>query len=236
MQGAASPSSHTATMQRHQKPTNLTINSKSAIEAAQTSTGPNSSPIHLEGVDLSSFGGEFGGGALTSLPPLPSSPPTSPGHRRAASKNILNSFKSRSNEQSKGGLRQVKDESDANRPGSSSMAKIYQLKKSPGSTPELSLLGSAEKVDRPTEDGESYCELAYHDDGARGRSASRSRHRCENRSSHGLICHLLVALKLHLTTTTRHDHRDHNSLCSVWLPHRRCWILSLSLSTVWPAR
>ncbi|KAK3064190.1 hypothetical protein LTR53_018586, partial [Teratosphaeriaceae sp. CCFEE 6253] len=86
-------------MQRHQKPSNLTINSKSAAEAAQTSNGPASSPIHLEGVDLSSFGGDFGGNVLTTLPPLPSSPPTSPGHRRGQSKNILSSFKSRPQEQ-----------------------------------------------------------------------------------------------------------------------------------------
>ncbi|KAK3109234.1 hypothetical protein LTR53_017733, partial [Teratosphaeriaceae sp. CCFEE 6253] len=57
--------------------------------------------------------------------------------------------------QQKGGIRQVMEESDANRPGSSSMAKIYQLKKNPGSTPELSLLGSAEKVDSMPAEGES---------------------------------------------------------------------------------
>ncbi|KAK1074896.1 hypothetical protein LTR74_000740 [Friedmanniomyces endolithicus] len=135
-------------MQRHPKPTNLTINSKSAVEAAQGTSGPASSPMHLEGVDLSSFGGEFGGNTLTSIPPMPSSPPTSPGHRRGQSKNILGTFKSRSQEhaqQKSQQTRHVKDENDAHRPGSS-MAKIYQLKKNPGSTPELSLVGSAENV------------------------------------------------------------------------------------------
>ncbi|KAK5715605.1 hypothetical protein LTR15_010251 [Elasticomyces elasticus] len=141
-------------MHRHQKPTNLTINSQSAIETAQSSSGPNSSPIHLEGVDLSSFGGELGGSALTSLPPLPSSPPTSPGHRRGQSKGILSTFKSRSHEQSqsKGQIRHVKEENDAQKSGSSSMAKVYQLKKGPGSTPELSLLGSAENVGKTPRD------------------------------------------------------------------------------------
>ncbi|TKA48747.1 hypothetical protein B0A54_00883 [Friedmanniomyces endolithicus] len=142
-------------MQRHPKPTNLTINSKSAVEAAQGTSGPASSPMHLEGVDLSSFGGEFGGNTLTSIPPMPSSPPTSPGHRRGQSKNILGTFKSRSQEhaqQKSQQPRHVKDENDAHRPGSS-MAKIYQLKKNPGSTPELSLVGSAENVGKmPVDD------------------------------------------------------------------------------------
>ncbi|KAK0275596.1 hypothetical protein LTR35_010866 [Friedmanniomyces endolithicus] len=144
-------------MQRHPKPTNLTINSKSAVEAAQGTSGPASSPMHLEGVDLSSFGGEFGGNTLTSTPPMPSSPPTSPGHRRGQSKNILGTFKSRSQEhaqQKSQQPRHVKDENDAHRPGSS-MAKIYQLKKNPGSTPELSLVGSAENVGKMPVDGES---------------------------------------------------------------------------------
>ncbi|KAK0258524.1 hypothetical protein LTS09_006783 [Friedmanniomyces endolithicus] len=141
-------------MQRHPKPTNLTINSKSAAEAAQATSGPASSPMHLEGVDLSSFGGEFGGNTLTSTPPMPSSPPTSPGHRRGQSKTILGTFKSRSQEyaqQKTQQLRHVKDENDAHRPGSS-MAKIYQLKKNPGSTPELSLVGSAENVGKMSVD------------------------------------------------------------------------------------
>ncbi|KAK0355233.1 hypothetical protein LTR57_012081 [Friedmanniomyces endolithicus] len=135
-------------MQRHPKPTNLTINSESAVEAAQGTSGPASSPMHLEGVDLSSFGGEFGGNTLTSIPPMPSSPPSSPGHRRGQSKNILGTFKSRSQEHAQQKAQQprhMKDENDAHRPGSS-MAKIYQLKKNPGSTPELSLVGSAENV------------------------------------------------------------------------------------------
>ena len=147
----------TAVMQRHPKPTNLTINSESAVEAAQGTSGPASSPMHLEGVDLSSFGGEFGGNTLTSIPPMPSSPPSSPGHRRGQSKNILGTFKSRSQEHAQQKAQQprhMKDENDAHRPGSS-MAKIYQLKKNPGSTPELSLVGSAENVGKMPVDGES---------------------------------------------------------------------------------
>lgn len=143
MQGAISVSSYTTVMPRHLKPTDLTI----ATETAQASSGPNSSPIN---VDLSSFGGEFGGN-LASLPPLPSSPPTSPRHHRDPSKNLLSNFKNRispgqEQQQQRGQIRQVKEEDDAYGPGSSSMSKIYHLRKNPGSTPELSLVGSAENV------------------------------------------------------------------------------------------
>ncbi|KAK4546030.1 hypothetical protein LTR36_002167 [Oleoguttula mirabilis] len=132
-------------MPRSPRPTDLTINLKSASETAQTSSGPNTSPIN---VDLSSFGGDFTG-TLTSLPPLPSSPPTSPRHQRDPSKNFLSNFKNRTvpeHEQQQSQIRQVKEDDEAYRPGSSSMSKIYHLRKNPGSTPELSLVGSAESV------------------------------------------------------------------------------------------
>ncbi|KAK5122442.1 hypothetical protein LTR85_004026 [Meristemomyces frigidus] len=137
-------------MPRSPKPTDLTINLKSATETARNSLGPNSSPI---GVDLSSFGGDFTG-TLTSLPPLPSSPPTSPRHQRDPSKNFLSNFKNRivpEHEQQQGQIRQVHDDDEAYRPGSSSMSKIYHLRKNPGSTPELSLVGSAENVGKSGE-------------------------------------------------------------------------------------
>ena len=151
-------------MPRTTKPAELTINPTSATENGGQS-GPNTgSPI---GVDLSSFGGDFQhAGAnpvtLTSLPPLPSSPPTSPSrrnHQRDPSKNFLSGFRSRggqtttttTEQQRSGGIRQVKQEDEeAFRPGSGgtggAMSKIYHLRKNPGSTPELSLVGSAENL------------------------------------------------------------------------------------------
>lgn len=157
-------------MPRSPRPDNLTINLKSATEAQQSSTGPHSSPIN---VDLLSFGGEFGDfGAssavtpqpqITSLPPLPASPPASPRFNREPSKNLLSNFKNKTQPQREqlrsGGIRQVKDEEEAYRPGSSSMSKIYHLRKNPGSTPELSLVGSAESVGKAAGDGESIVPL-----------------------------------------------------------------------------
>jgi hypothetical protein len=138
---------------RQQRPTDLTINLKSAAEAAQISNGPNSSPINLEGVDLSSFGGDIGGAtALTSLPPLPSSPPSSPRHNREPSKNFLRNIANRSQpdkEQARGQIRQVQDERDVHSRGSNgsnSMAHVYKLRKNVGSSPELTVVGSTESV------------------------------------------------------------------------------------------
>lgn len=152
MQGAPSVSPYTRTMPRSPKPSELTINLKSASETAQDSQGPNTSPIN---VDLSSFGGDFTS-PLTSLPPLPSSPPTSPRHQRDPSKNFLSNFKNRivpEPEQQQSQVRQVRNEHEAYPPGSSSMSKIYHLRKNPGSTPELSLVGSAENLSK-SGDGE----------------------------------------------------------------------------------
>jgi len=142
-------------MPRQPKPTDLTINLKSANESAHTSSGPNSSPIN---VDLSSFGGDIGGGGqITSLPPLPASPPTSPRHYRDPSKGFLGNFKTRMTpdqvQHMRSQKRQVKEEDDTYGPNSSSMSKIYHLRKNPGSTPELSLVGGAENVGKPGGDG-----------------------------------------------------------------------------------
>jgi hypothetical protein len=51
-------------------------------------------------------------------------------------------------------IRQAKDD-DELRPNSSSMQKIYHLRKNPGSTPELSLVGSKENVRKGSSEGTS---------------------------------------------------------------------------------
>ena len=148
-------------MPRHTNPKDLTIN-LTAVEAQNaTPERPISSPIALEGIDLSSIEGGVG---LTSLPALPSSPPTSPGRPKEPSKNILSSFRpgkprDRSRDRTlkeqqdpHSQARQVRED-DEYRPGSSSMSKIYHLRKAPGSTPELSLVGSAENVAKSNNEG-----------------------------------------------------------------------------------
>lgn len=146
------------------RPANLTINSKTDLLAnrSEDTPPPQSSPMNLEGIDLSSFGGDFST-PLISLPPLPQSPSTSPRINRDTSKTFLTNFKSRlTSEQDQRAeppqRRQVKDD-DEYRPGSSSVSKIYHLRKNPGSTPELSLVGSAESDRKHSDDGES-CEYS----------------------------------------------------------------------------
>lgn len=145
------------------KPKDLTINLKTdpsqPIEPA-----PNSSPITFEGIDLSSMDGGFGGqeGGYTSLPPLPASPNSSPGHSRNQSGNLLNNYQSNKSkstsrthtpqdEQRGMEIRRVPrergDQEDEGMPTSSSMSKIYHLRQN-GSTPQLSFLGSKEDVGR----------------------------------------------------------------------------------------
>ena len=139
-----------------QKPSNLKTDIPKAKNGDELP--PKSSPIALEGIDLSSFAGDVSTN-LTSLPPLPSSPPHSPPrHNRDTSRKLLVNLKSRTGSEpqprERSQMRQAKDD-DEYRPGSSSMSKIYHLRKNPGSTPELSLVGSAENVRRQSEDGES---------------------------------------------------------------------------------
>ena len=161
MQRLIASASHTQTMPRQSKskPAGLTINAKP--EPAKTKDGdspdPKSSPMNLSGIDLSSFGGDIGP-EFANLPPLPQSPlmppPPSPGHKRDPSKPFATNFKTREQEsRDRGKVRQVKDDNDY-RPGSSSMSKIYHLRKDPGSTPELSLVGSAENVSKQASEGE----------------------------------------------------------------------------------
>jgi len=157
MQGTDSAPAHNSGMSPKPRTTELTLNVHSV--PSNDGEGPNSSPI---AVDLSSFGGDFPGAQLTSLPPLHStpspysSPPASPRHTRDASKNFLSNFKNRiSPEQEREQGRHAKEaEDDAYQPGTSSMSKIYHLKKNPGSTPELSLVGSAENVGKIAGEGE----------------------------------------------------------------------------------
>ena len=167
----ASTSPHPAAMPRQSKskPAGLTINPKPDLERRKDKDGdspdPKSSPMNLQGIDLSSFGGDVGPDYAT-LPPLPQSPPLmpppSPRTRSDPSRSVVTNFKTRippeSEQKERGQVRQVKDD-DEYRPGSSSMSKIYHLRKNPGSTPELSLVGSAENVSKQSVEGESKISL-----------------------------------------------------------------------------
>lgn len=143
------------------RPTNLTIDAKPELLVAKdgASPPPQSSPMNLEGIDLSSFGGDFSAPLMT-LPPLssPRSPPTSPKISRDASKTFFTNFKSRltseQDQRAEAPQRRQTKEDDEYRPASSSVSKIYHLRKNPGSTPELSLVGSAESDRKQSDDGE----------------------------------------------------------------------------------
>nr|POE63645.1 hypothetical protein CFP56_04548 [Quercus suber] len=136
---------------RANKPADLTFNQRASDETS----GPQTSPI---GVDLSTFSGpgEPNDVGIAQLPPLPQSPPTSPSLSRDQSKGFLSNLKHRiSPEQEQRPQIHLKHEDDeAYRPGSSSMAKLYHLKKNPGSTPELSLVRSAESGAKQPSEGE----------------------------------------------------------------------------------
>jgi hypothetical protein len=151
--------------QARPKPADLTINSKvggKENRKSDASLDPKSSPMNLEGIDLSSFGGDIGMD-VASLPPLPSSPPVPPlpnGQQKGEqSKSLALTSKPRTmsepetKEQRQ--IRQAKDD-DELRPNSSSMQKIYHLRKNPGSTPELSLVGSKENVRKGSSEGTSF--------------------------------------------------------------------------------
>lgn len=144
------------------KPAELTINSKvPQLTKSEGSPDPKSSPMNLEGIDLSSFGGDIGTDGVA-LPPLPQSPPIefSPGQQKLdASKAGAVGVKSRAIsepeiKEPRTQIRQVKDDEEY-RPGSSSVSKIYHLRKNPGSTPELSLVGSKENVQKQQLEGKS---------------------------------------------------------------------------------
>lgn len=137
-------------MPRQSKPAELTLQAN-----AGTHNASNSSPINLEGVDLGSFGDSFEHDIAAGLTPLPKDLPQSPLSPRAPyssgrepSKGFLSSLKSRvaSEQEVKKETRPAKDKEDEYRPNTSSMSKIYHLRNNPGSTPELSLVGSNENM------------------------------------------------------------------------------------------
>nr|OQO24349.1 hypothetical protein B0A51_05576 [Rachicladosporium sp. CCFEE 5018] len=154
-------------MPRHPNPRDLTIDSEILEKPHAISERPVSSPIALEGIDLSSIEGGIG---LTSLPPLPSSPPTSPGLKKRPSQGILERFRPGSSSGlSKGamdgqadareqGQEKKEKENDDPRAGGGSMSKIYHLKKAPGSTPELRLVGGGENGSKSSTEAEASTE------------------------------------------------------------------------------
>ena len=152
------------------KPAELSITPAAGPQKSKTVESPDSrsSPMDLAGIDLSSFGGDIGPEFAT-LPPLPQSPPIpqSPGHQRDQSKTSAYNAKGRSasEQEPRGQIRQVKDDEEY-RPGSSSMSKIYHLRKAPGSTPELSLLGSAENIRKQSGESKLGCLICSYDIGA----------------------------------------------------------------------
>lgn len=145
------------------KPANLTIDATKSKEDVPT---PQASPLmDLQGIDLSSFGGDFSAN-LISLPALQQSIPTSPTIAQDASSK---SFKPALNNRTTSELeqraelpppRKLAKDDDEFRPNSSSMSKIYHLRKNPGSTPELSLVGSAESVRKKSDDSKCFAILS----------------------------------------------------------------------------
>ncbi|KAM0721868.1 hypothetical protein Q7P37_002793 [Cladosporium fusiforme] len=160
-------------MPRHGNPKELTINLTAVDDRHAPPDRPISSPIALEGIDLSTIDGGVG---LTSLPPLPASPPdSSPSSRKtSAPKSILNTLKNRSREVSRERSRERSSqdrqrgdsknqtrrmqEQEGRLPESSSMSKIYHLRKAPGSTPELSLVSSADSAAKGQNEGTNQAE------------------------------------------------------------------------------
>lgn len=129
----------------------------------RVATRPNSSPIALEGVDLSSIEGSF---SPSLLPPLPFSPPPlepntqfndpSKNNPNGALVQAPQSAEDESQQSSETAVDrgQFMRDDEVLRPSSSSMSKIYHLRKAPGSTPELSLVGSADSVTKAPLEGE----------------------------------------------------------------------------------
>jgi hypothetical protein len=115
--------------------------------------------MNMQGVDLGSFGGGFEhegfAAGLTTIPKdrpfIPQSPPASPKqHNRDSSKNFLSNFKSKKVSDSE----HKREDRDEYRPTTSSVSKIDHLRNNPGSTPELSLVGSQENIGKDSLEGE----------------------------------------------------------------------------------
>lgn len=153
-------------MPRQPKPSDLNFHTKIGVENG-FQTGPQSSPMNLQGVDLGSFGGGFEYDVAAGLTPLPreksmhpQSPPGSPRmHNRESSKNILSTFKNKisPDQEQKKESRHGKNEKEECRPATSSMSKIYHLRNNPGSAPSLSLVESQEDGGERSSEGESNC-------------------------------------------------------------------------------
>jgi hypothetical protein len=155
-------------MPRHGNPKELTINLTAVDDRHAPRDRPTSSPIALEGIDLSSIDGGIGHSSV--LPALPASPPaSSPSSRKtSASKSILSTFnKSQSREnssdrseetalqeqqESKNQARRMQEQ-EGRVPETGSMSKVYHLRKAAGSTPELSLVSSAESIAKGQNEG-----------------------------------------------------------------------------------
>ena len=155
-------------MPRHGNPKELTINLTAVDDRHVPRDRPTSSPIALEGIDLSSIDGGIGHSSV--LPALPASPPaSSPSSRKtSASKSILSTFnKSQSREnssdrseetalqeqqESKNQARRMQEQ-EGRVPETGSMSKVYHLRKAAGSTPELSLVSSAESIAKGQNEG-----------------------------------------------------------------------------------
>ena len=158
MQGTAPVTASTSVaMPQRQKPSTLKTDIAKAKEGEELP--PKSSPMTLSGIDLGSFAGDVSSN-ITSLVPLPSSPPQSPPrHNREPSRKLLVNLKNRTGSEpqsrERSQMRQAAKDDEEYRPNSSSMSKIYHLRKNPGSSPELSLVGSAENVRRQSSDGKS---------------------------------------------------------------------------------
>lgn len=110
-------------MSRRENPKDLTLK---LSDIKPNVSRPNSSPIALQGIDLSSIEGSF---PLANLPPLPLSPPPTAMNDKME-RTILETMP-------RSQLNQAKEDDD--RPNSS-LSKIYHLRQSPGSTPEISLV------------------------------------------------------------------------------------------------
>ncbi|CAK4029439.1 uncharacterized protein RCC_04181 [Lecanosticta acicola] len=155
-------------MPRQSKPSELSLQAQNG-SSKTIATGANNSPgVNLQGVDLGSFGGGFEhdvASGLTPLPPqsAPQSPPGSPrlqhGQSRDSSKTFLSNFKNRispdSEQKQKKDSRQGSSEDSEYRPSTSSMSKVYHLRNNPGSTPELSLVGSNENTGKEQTPGDN---------------------------------------------------------------------------------
>lgn len=133
-------------MPRQAKPADLDLH---GVDGRSAGASQGSSPIN---VDISTFGGDFGGSAQneTSSPKsVAKSPPTSPRLGRDSARTFFGGTRNKSTkEEPKSNAPYVGDEDENIRPGTSNISKIYHLKKNPGSTPELNLVGSGDSTSR----------------------------------------------------------------------------------------